>query len=222
MSQVSVGRRLHTFPHTRLPSARLRTPVCWFCRRICEARCSFAPENLPHLRLLCVQEPEGTAGLKPGQNAAMQHKPPPDGLCGPGSHTLPAPSVCGDKDTNLNPDPGSQSFQGPGLVALPTPPPHPPLQAPPTASDRHSVFPPLSPPPCPHPDSSCPPSGLKSFAPPPQRPPRVEVRMIDFAHSTFKGFRGDTAVHDGPDRGYVFGLESLVQILESLRDDSLL
>jgi len=45
--------------------------------------------------------------------------------------------------------------------------------------------------------------------------------MIDFAHSTFKGFRGDTAVHDGPDRGYVFGLESLVQILEGLQGDNL-
>uniref|UniRef100_H3DJE9 Kinase n=1 Tax=Tetraodon nigroviridis TaxID=99883 RepID=H3DJE9_TETNG len=97
----------------------------------------------------------------------------------------------------------------------------PPLQAPPTSSDRHSAFPPV-PSPCPRPDSSCPTSGLNSFAPQPQRPPRVEVRMIDFAHSTFKGFRGDTAVHDGPDRGYVFGLESLVQILESLRDDNLL
>uniref|UniRef100_A0A667YIF8 Kinase n=1 Tax=Myripristis murdjan TaxID=586833 RepID=A0A667YIF8_9TELE len=53
-------------------------------------------------------------------------------------------------------------------------------------------------------------------------PPLVDVRMIDFAHSTFKGFRGDTAVHDGPDRGYVFGLESLVRILEGLRDDNLL
>lgn len=51
-------------------------------------------------------------------------------------------------------------------------------------------------------------------------PPRVDVRMIDFAHSTFKGFRGDTAVHDGPDRGYVFGLESLVQILEKLQDEN--
>ncbi|CAG10757.1 unnamed protein product, partial [Tetraodon nigroviridis] len=85
--------------------------------------------------------------------------------------------------------------------------------------NRHSAFPPV-PSPCPRPDSSCPTSGLNSFAPQPQRPPRVEVRMIDFAHSTFKGFRGDTAVHDGPDRGYVFGLESLVQILESLRDDN--
>uniref|UniRef100_A0A671XVI7 Kinase n=1 Tax=Sparus aurata TaxID=8175 RepID=A0A671XVI7_SPAAU len=62
---------------------------------------------------------------------------------------------------------------------------------------------------------------LPLLLPPSPIPPLVDVRMIDFAHSTFKGFRGDTAVHDGPDRGYVFGLESLVQILESLRDDNL-
>lgn len=60
----------------------------------------------------------------------------------------------------------------------------------------------------PHPDSA------------PPEPTLVDVRMIDFAHSTFKGFRGDTAVHDGPDQGYVFGLESLVQILENLRDEN--
>lgn len=151
----------------------------------------------------------------------MQHKTPSDSHCGTGTHTLSAPSVCSDKDTNLNSDPGSQSFQGSGLVALSTPSPHPPPQAPPTSSDCHSVFPPLFSP-CPHPESSGSASSLNSFAPQPQQPPRVEVRMIDFAHSTFKGFRGDTAVHDGPDQGYVFGLESLVQILESLRDDNLL
>ncbi|XP_077387047.1 inositol hexakisphosphate kinase 1 isoform X2 [Festucalex cinctus] len=55
---------------------------------------------------------------------------------------------------------------------------------------------------------------------PQEQPPLVEVRMIDFAHSTFKGFRGDTAVHDGPDRGYVLGLESLIRILEGLRADA--
>ncbi|KAJ7994540.1 hypothetical protein DPEC_G00250530 [Dallia pectoralis] len=49
----------------------------------------------------------------------------------------------------------------------------------------------------------------------------VDVRMIDFAHSTFKGFRDDQTVHDGPDRGYVFGLESLVKVLESLREEHL-
>ncbi|XP_061076773.1 inositol hexakisphosphate kinase 1 [Conger conger] len=51
-------------------------------------------------------------------------------------------------------------------------------------------------------------------------PPGVDVRMIDFAHSTFKGFRDDQTVHDGPDRGYVFGLESLIRILERIRDES--
>ncbi|KAF7207744.1 inositol hexakisphosphate kinase 1 [Nothobranchius furzeri] len=74
-----------------------------------------------------------------------------------------------------------------------------------------------------HPDFPSPALGLSSLlsAPVSPQPPLVDVRMIDFAHSTFKGFRGDTAVHDGPDRGYVFGLESLIQILESLRDNNL-
>ncbi|XP_039629267.1 inositol hexakisphosphate kinase 1 isoform X1 [Polypterus senegalus] len=47
--------------------------------------------------------------------------------------------------------------------------------------------------------------------------PNVDVRMIDFAHSTYKGFRDDQTVHDGPDRGYVFGLESLIDILECIQ-----
>ncbi|XP_035376367.1 inositol hexakisphosphate kinase 1 [Electrophorus electricus] len=50
--------------------------------------------------------------------------------------------------------------------------------------------------------------------------PSVDVRMIDFAHSTFKGFRDDQTVHDGPDRGYVFGLESLINILEAIRAEN--
>lgn len=50
--------------------------------------------------------------------------------------------------------------------------------------------------------------------------PSVDVRMIDFAHSTFKGFRDDQTVHDGPDRGYVFGLESLIKILEAIREEN--
>ncbi|RXN13983.1 inositol hexakisphosphate kinase 1 [Labeo rohita] len=57
----------------------------------------------------------------------------------------------------------------------------------------------------------------------PHTPPQmlsVDVRMIDFAHSTFKGFRDDQTVHDGPDRGYVFGLESLINILQEIRDDN--
>lgn len=50
--------------------------------------------------------------------------------------------------------------------------------------------------------------------------PHIDVRMIDFAHSTFKGFRDDQTVHDGPDRGYVLGLESLVDILERIREEN--
>ncbi|XP_053932275.1 inositol hexakisphosphate kinase 1 [Cuculus canorus] len=50
--------------------------------------------------------------------------------------------------------------------------------------------------------------------------PKVDVRMIDFAHSTFRGFRNDPTVHDGPDRGYLFGLESLINILEQMCEES--
>ncbi|KAG7278226.1 hypothetical protein CRUP_012722, partial [Coryphaenoides rupestris] len=69
---------------------------------------------------------------------------------------------------------------------------------------------------------TCPTPGPSQHRPRPGAPPPlVDLRMIDFAHSTFKGFRGDTAVHEGPDRGYVMGLESLEHILEDLRDRSL-
>ena len=50
--------------------------------------------------------------------------------------------------------------------------------------------------------------------------PTVDVRMIDFAHSTFKGFRDDPTVHDGPDRGHVFGLENLISIMEQMQDEN--
>ncbi|XP_072296074.1 inositol hexakisphosphate kinase 1 [Eucyclogobius newberryi] len=73
-------------------------------------------------------------------------------------------------------------------------------------------------PPAPQPPPTKPPGPAPS---PHRAAPLVDVRMIDFAHSTFEGFRGDTAVHDGPDRGYVFGLESLVGILEDLRDENM-
>uniref|UniRef100_A0A3P9M483 Kinase n=1 Tax=Oryzias latipes TaxID=8090 RepID=A0A3P9M483_ORYLA len=88
----------------------------------------------------------------------------------------------------------------------------------PGKTDYHSVTPP-TPLPHTHPDSSTPPGVV---SPPPHcQLPLVDLRMIDFAHSTFKGFRGDTAVHDGPDRGYILGLESLIEILESLREENL-
>lgn len=54
----------------------------------------------------------------------------------------------------------------------------------------------------------------------PSATPKVDVRMIDFAHSTFKGFRDDPTVHDGPDKGYMFGLESLITIMEQMREEN--
>ncbi|MEE6519638.1 hypothetical protein FKM82_017337 [Ascaphus truei] len=57
-------------------------------------------------------------------------------------------------------------------------------------------------------------------SPVPEPPPKVDVRMIDFAHSTYKGFHDDPTVHDGPDKGYVLGLRSLVSVLELMRDEN--
>ncbi|XP_032796234.2 uncharacterized protein LOC116932574 isoform X1 [Daphnia magna] len=46
----------------------------------------------------------------------------------------------------------------------------------------------------------------------------VDVRMIDFAHTTFSGYLGlGERVHWGPDNGYLFGLETLTDILCALR-----
>ena len=47
--------------------------------------------------------------------------------------------------------------------------------------------------------------------------PRVDVRMIDFAHATHQGFRGDRTVHSGPDNGYLFGLENLCHMFEMIK-----
>jgi len=45
----------------------------------------------------------------------------------------------------------------------------------------------------------------------------VDVRMIDFAHTTFSGYLGlDETVHWGPDNGYLLGLNSLTNILSEL------
>ncbi len=48
----------------------------------------------------------------------------------------------------------------------------------------------------------------------------VTMKMIDFAHATFKGFRGDQVEHIGPDAGYIKGLDSLISILTRALESS--
>lgn len=43
----------------------------------------------------------------------------------------------------------------------------------------------------------------------------VLVRMIDFAHTTFEGFMGDEVLHAGPDRGYLSGLDTMIETIEA-------
>ncbi|KFP40498.1 Inositol hexakisphosphate kinase 3, partial [Chlamydotis macqueenii] len=47
---------------------------------------------------------------------------------------------------------------------------------------------------------------------------RVDVRMIDFAHTTFKGSKCNHTAYDGPDHGYIFGLENLIKILQNISE----
>ncbi|XP_004711808.1 inositol hexakisphosphate kinase 3 [Echinops telfairi] len=47
---------------------------------------------------------------------------------------------------------------------------------------------------------------------------KVDIRMIDFAHTTYKGSWREGAIYDGPDPGYIFGLENLLQILQDIQD----
>ncbi|XP_072041973.1 inositol hexakisphosphate kinase 3-like [Amphiura filiformis] len=51
-----------------------------------------------------------------------------------------------------------------------------------------------------------------------KRDPSVDIKMIDFANTYHKGCKNssNTAVHNGPDTGYMYGLENLVQMLEKL------
>ncbi|ELK26106.1 Inositol hexakisphosphate kinase 3 [Myotis davidii] len=48
--------------------------------------------------------------------------------------------------------------------------------------------------------------------------PKVDVRMIDFAHTTYKGSWNERSAYDGPDPGYIFGLENLIQILRDIQE----
>ncbi|XP_028341818.1 inositol hexakisphosphate kinase 3 isoform X1 [Physeter macrocephalus] len=47
---------------------------------------------------------------------------------------------------------------------------------------------------------------------------KVDIRMIDFAHTTYKGSWNEHTTYDGPDPGYIFGLENLMQILQDIQE----
>jgi len=43
----------------------------------------------------------------------------------------------------------------------------------------------------------------------------VDMRLIDFAHSTHKGLE-DSSIHEGPDEGLLFGIDNLISILRDI------
>lgn len=44
----------------------------------------------------------------------------------------------------------------------------------------------------------------------------VELRMIDFANATHKGYPEDPLRYEGPDEGWLFGLQNVIAILRDL------
>lgn len=50
--------------------------------------------------------------------------------------------------------------------------------------------------------------------------PMVDVRMIDFAHTTCRHFQGDSVVYEGLDSGCLFGLQNLITIISELENSS--
>ena len=47
----------------------------------------------------------------------------------------------------------------------------------------------------------------------------VDVRIIDFAHSTHKGLK-DAVLHQGPDEGFIKGLKNFVSILNDIKENT--
>lgn len=50
--------------------------------------------------------------------------------------------------------------------------------------------------------------------------PAVDVRMIDFAHTTCRHYGEDSVVHEGQDSDFIFGLQNLITIISQLEDHS--
>lgn len=50
--------------------------------------------------------------------------------------------------------------------------------------------------------------------------PVVDVRMIDFAHTTCRHYGEDSVVHEGQDSGFIFGLQNLITIISQVEDHS--
>ena len=48
----------------------------------------------------------------------------------------------------------------------------------------------------------------------------VDVRMIDFAHTTHSGFRDDVVVHEGPDTDYMWGLQNLINMFLQMQREN--
>ncbi|XP_059477795.1 inositol hexakisphosphate kinase 3 [Neocloeon triangulifer] len=50
--------------------------------------------------------------------------------------------------------------------------------------------------------------------------PRVDVRMIDFAHTTFGASCSNSSVHLGPDNGFITGIDSLRRLLREILSEA--
>lgn len=49
----------------------------------------------------------------------------------------------------------------------------------------------------------------------------VKIKMIDFANVSFPTLHSDQVMHEGPDKGFLMGLDSLYEILESLVEEDI-
>lgn len=52
------------------------------------------------------------------------------------------------------------------------------------------------------------------------RSPVVDVRMIDFAHTTCRYYQGEKVVHEGLDSDFITGIKNLITIISELEKNS--